>query len=107
NALLRIDGGMNTNATPGVDFTDPNNNVLYGFEQFSTRTPGYNNAANDYAGTYAETVSTTNLSEGYHYITARAFRHRQGGDPAIYQDFKKVVYVDRFRPVSSIESFDG
>lgn len=105
NALLKIDTGLNVNGNGGVDFTDPANDVVYGFEQFvNTRQPGYTSANG--AGTYSQSVDTTNLAEGYHYITARAFRFRNDGGPAVFTDFKTTVYVDRFAPTSEIASFN-
>jgi hypothetical protein len=105
NALLKIDAGLNVNGNANVDFTDPANDVVYGFEQFvNTRLPGYTSVNG--AGTYSQSIDTTNLSEGYHYLTARAFRFRNDGGPAVFTDFKSTVYVDRFAPTSAIDSFN-
>jgi len=58
-----------------------------------------------------QTIDTTQLSEGRHYLTVRAWRHRAsntGGDggPAVYTDFKRTFYVDRLPPNAAIVSFD-
>jgi len=114
-ALIKIDEGMDLNNVAGIDFTVPGD-VAYGFEDFTdTRVPGYiwNGAANvgTGSGTYSQTIDATQLSEGRHFITVRSFRHRDastGGDggPAVFSDFKRVVYIDRVAPESEIVSFD-
>ncbi len=109
NALFKIDEGLNLNGNTGVDFTTPGS-VVYGFEQFvTTRTPGFiagpSGNTGTGTGTYSQTIDTTQLSEGRHYITARAFRERSDGGPAIFTDFKKTIYVDRLPPEPQIVSF--
>lgn len=103
NALLRIDDGFDANNNGHVDYTTPGP-TNYGFEEFTTtHTPGYfTNTGN---GLYAQTIDTTKLSEGMHFITARAYRHRSDGGPAIFTDFKESIYVDRFKPISAVDSF--
>jgi len=114
-ALIKINGGMNLNNVAGVDNTTPGG-VAYGFEDFTdTRIPGYiwNGSTNvgTGSGTYAQTIDATQLNEGRNFITVRSFRQRDaatGGDggPAVFTDFKRVVYVDRVDPESEIVSFD-
>ena len=115
-ALLKIDGGIDVNNLLGVDHVTPGG-VAYGFEEFTgTRTPGYiadgsgGNSGTGF-GTYSQTIDTTQLAEGRHYITARAFRHRDaatGGDggPAVFTDFRRTIYVDRLPPEAAVVSFD-
>jgi alpha-amylase len=113
-AMIRIDGGLNINGVAGIDNTSPGS-VGYGFEEFVTqRAPGYiwNGSSNvgTGIGTYAQTIDTTQLSEGRHYVTVRAFRHRNaatGGDggPAVFTDFRRTVYVDRLPAEAAIVSF--
>lgn len=106
-AVIRINDGMDLNNLAGIDNPTPGS-VAYGFEEFTdTRVPGYTNGGN---GTYSQTIDTSELAEGRHFITVRAFRHRDsgtGGDggPAVYTDFKRAIYVDRFAPESEIVSF--
>jgi alpha-amylase len=103
NALLKIDDGFDANGNGVPDIPSPTS-THYGFENFLTfKSPGFNNANGN--GSYQQTVNVANLSEGMHYLTVRAFRHRANG-PAIFNDFKKVIYVDRLKPVSSIDGFD-
>jgi alpha-amylase len=102
-AVIKINEGMDLNNLPGIDNPTPGS-VAYGFEEFTdTREPGYSNGG---VGIYEQTIDTTQLSEGRHFITVRAFRHRGDGGPAIYRDFKRVIYVDRFAPEAEIVSFE-
>jgi hypothetical protein len=113
-AMIKIDGGINLNNVPGVDHITPGS-VQYGFEEFTTvRSPGfvYSGGANVGTGfgTYTQTIDTAQLAEGRHYVTVRAFRHRDaatGGDggPAVFTDFTKTIYVDRLKPEAAIVSF--
>ena len=116
-ALLRIDEGMDLNSVAGIDNPTPDNDA-HGFEDFTdTRTPGYiydpNSGTNvgSGSGSYSQTVDATQLSEGRHYLTVRAFRHRDagtGGDggPAVFTDFKQAVYIDRLPPEAAVVSFE-
>jgi alpha-amylase len=114
-ALLKIDGGVNVNNSPGVDHVTPGS-VVYGFEEFTdVRSPGYVFSGGTNVGTgfgaYSQSIDATQLAEGRHYITVRAFRHRNaatGGDggPAVFTDFKKTIYVDRLRPEAEVVSFE-
>jgi hypothetical protein len=102
-ALLSIDGALDVNGNGTVDFRTPGA-TNYGFDNFTTvNQPGYTSVDNN--GTFGQTINATNFSEGYHYITARAFRHRNAGEPAIFRDFKQTIYVDRLKPVSDVVSF--
>ncbi len=105
-AFLRIDGGMDLNGD-GHDHIDANNDAgktWFGFEDFHTiNDPGYDaNTSLSGNGTYVQSVTASSLSEGYHYISARAYRQRGDGGPDIYNDFKKVIYVDRLPPSSAL-----
>lgn len=105
NAVLRLDGGVDVNGNGYVDYVTPGS-VVYGFEEFTgVHTPGYGQSSGN--GTYAQTIDATGLSEGYHYVTGRAFRHRNSNEPAIFTDFTQTVYVDRLKPVSAVASFAG
>ncbi|MFI4861127.1 MAG: PEP-CTERM sorting domain-containing protein [Phycisphaerales bacterium JB063] len=102
NALIRINGGIDLNHNGQVDFVTPGS-VAYGFEQFTdTHDPGYFNA--DGNGLYAQTIDTTALPEGMNFITVRAFRHRDDGGPAVYSDFREVIYVDRLAPEAAFDT---
>ncbi|MEX0613423.1 MAG: hypothetical protein WD229_15000, partial [Pirellulales bacterium] len=110
-ALLRIDGGMNLNNLPGIDVTNPAD-VSYGFENFTdTRMPGYvsdgmggNIGPGD--GLYVQNIDATQLAEGRHYVTVRAYRHRNFSGTPVFSDFKRTIYIDRLPPEAAIVSFD-
>ena len=103
NALIKLDGGLDVNGNGHVDFVTPGS-TSYGFENFTgTKSAGYFNSNGN--GTYGQTINTSGLNEGYHYLTVRVFRHRDDGGPSVYQDFKEVLYVDRLKPVSAVDSF--
>jgi hypothetical protein len=102
NALIKIDGGIDVNGK-GL-YTDPST-VQYGFEPFNISQPGYfanNGAGGD--GFYSQTIDTSQLSDGYHYITVDAFRHRDDGGPPVFTDWKQTIYVDLHKPVVSVDS---
>ncbi len=103
-AAIRIDEGMDLNGNNVVDFTTPGT-PTYGFENFTTtNNPGYGSPTGD--GLYEQTIDATELSEGFHFITTRAFRHRTDGGPEVFSDFKRVVYVDLLPPDSAVDSFE-
>ncbi len=114
-ALIKINEGMDLNNVAGYDNPTPGS-VAYGFEDFTdTRIPGYiwSGGANvgTGSGLYSQTIDATQLNEGRNFITVRSFRQRDastGGDggPAVFTDFKRVVYIDRVAPESEIVSFD-
>lgn len=104
NALYKIDGGVDAAGTGFVD-TNPGN-VAYGFQQFTTtHNPGYFSA--DGNGEYVQTINTANLTNGYHYIDVRAFRHRNPGEPPIFTDFKVTIYVDHSPTTTQLVSFNN
>lgn len=55
-------------------------------------------------GEFRQVVDATKLEEGVHFITVRAWRHRTDGGPAVFSDFKRMIYVDRLPPVSRVTS---
>ncbi|HAY78952.1 MAG TPA: hypothetical protein DCY79_04025, partial [Planctomycetaceae bacterium] len=103
NALLKIDQGIDLNATGTVDFTTGD---LAGFEEFVThKQPGYFEVSGN--GQYIQSIDATQLSEGRHFLEVRAFRHREPEEgPPIYSSFRKVFYVDRLQPETAVASFD-
>lgn len=100
-AVFRIDSGFrddNGNGSsysgnPSSDFHPGNTastSPSYGFENFLTQSsPRFGGGS----GTYRQTISAADIGEGYHYITVRAFRHRDAGDP-LFGEFRLVIYVD-------------
>ncbi len=110
-AVLRIDGGMNLNNVSGIDVPNPAD-ISYAFEGFTdTRVPGYiDNGSGGNSGTgtglYIQNIDATQLSEGRHYVTVRAFRRRAVAGTPVFTDFKRTVYIDRLKPESAVVSFD-
>ncbi|MCA9235581.1 MAG: hypothetical protein KDA44_08910 [Planctomycetales bacterium] len=114
-AVLKFDGGIDLNGNAAVDHVAPNS-VTYGFEEFGdVNSPGFvwDGGANigSGSGAFAQTIDATALAEGRHYLTVRAFRHRDaatGGDggPAVFTDFTRTIYIDRLKPEAALVSFD-
>lgn len=108
SALLKVDGGLDVNNNGRVDFTTPND-VSYGFEGFGDKSSplignrNLNSPRGD--GEFRQTIDATRLEEGYHFLESRAFRHRTDNGPAVFSSFKKVVYIDRLKPVSAVADF--
>lgn len=104
NAVLRVNNGVDTNGNGFVDYTTPGS-VVYGFEEFAPgeKSVGFGSPTGN--GWYEKSINATNLPEGYNYLTVRAFRRRADGGPAVFTDFKKVVYLDRVAPPAEFISF--
>ena len=106
-ALLKLDAGRDVNGNGKVDFTEAGS-TAYGFERFRTKSSplvgagGLNAPRGD--GEFRQVIDADKLGEGLHFITVRAWRHRTDGGPAVFSDFKRVIYVDRLPPVSRIDS---
>jgi glycosidase len=106
-AMLRVDAGRDVNGNGKVDFTNPGD-TAYGFERFRGKSspligPGGVGAPRG-DGEFRQVVAASKLEEGVHFLTVRAWRHRTDGGPAVFSDFKRVVYVDRVPPKSRVES---
>ncbi len=103
NAVIRVNNGMDTNGSGSIDFTSPGS-VVYGFEEFSAsdKSPGFSSTSGD--GWYQQSIDATGLPEGYNFVTVRAFRKGVGG-PAVFEDYRSVVYLDRFAPEAELVSF--
>jgi hypothetical protein len=106
-ALLRVDAGVDVNGNNQVDFRSPG--TEYGFERFVTKhSPLIGNHdlnAPRGDGEFRQAVNAARLAEGLHFLTVRAYRHQPAGSPAVFSEFKKVIYVDRSPPVSAFDSF--
>ena len=106
SALLRVDAGRDVNGNGSVDFRTPGS-TEYGFERFVTKNSpliGNRNLASPRGdGEFVQRIDATRLEEGVHFLTARAYRHRTDGGPAVFSDFKRVVYIDRRPPDSAVD----
>jgi alpha-amylase len=104
NAVFSINGGVKADGSGNdlngnglVDYRSPGS-VVYGFEEFTgKKSPLFTGGD----GEFLQTIDATKLVEGYNYLEIRAFRNRPGNEPPVYSSFKKVVYVDRFDPVTN------
>ena len=104
-AMLKLDGGIDINQNGYVDVVTPGE-TTYGFEHFSDKaspligSEGISGPRGD--GEFLETIDTTALSDGLHFLEARAFRHRTDGGPPAFTAWKEVFYLDRIAPPMEI-----
>ena len=104
-ALLRVDAGRDVNGNGAVDFRTAGS-LEYGFERFRTTHrplvgPTLDAPRGD--GVFVQRIDATRLEEGMHFITARVYRHRTDAGPAVFREFRRVVYVDRRLPAVALE----
>ena len=116
-AQFRIDDGRDKDGNVIADVVTPGD-VGYAFSNFTdTSSPGFFNANGE--GVFEQTIDTTQLAEGRHYLTGRVYRHRNpgtftdgdmstsgDGGPAVFTDFREVIYVDLLPPESEVVSFE-
>jgi alpha-amylase len=107
-ALLRLDAGVDVNGNGAVDFRTPGG-TEYGFERFVTKhSPLIGNhdvGAPRGDGEFRQVIDARRLQEGMHFLVVRVYRHQPPGSPAVFNDFKKVIYIDRSPPVAAFDSF--
>ena len=108
NGGKKPDGsGNDLNGDGQVDFRNPADPLTYGFEQFKLNNSplvGGGPGGTAGSGIYRQVIDATKLVEGYNYLEVRAFRSVAAGDPAVYTDFKDVVYVDRVAATSALST---
>lgn len=106
NAAFRINQG----------FVDYNGNGQVDFGAFDVFNPGYELftdvnsplfGSGSSFGLYEEVIDATQLAEGYHYISAIAFRNRPAGTAPLFSDSRKVIYLDRTGPDLEVPDADG
>lgn len=100
NALIKLDGGIDLNHN-GSFGTTPGS-VNYGFVNFADKSSPLWQGGD---GQFIQTVDTTKLSEGMHFIDVIAFRHRDDGGPPVYSEWRQAIYVDLFKPVAIVDSY--
>ncbi|MEO8377174.1 MAG: alpha-amylase family glycosyl hydrolase [Candidatus Sumerlaeota bacterium] len=108
NALIKWNYGINIDGTndPGNPYglfllDIPGSPFLNGYENYATKSPSLNSGGSHTGtGAYSVTVDLTDpaIPEGYNYLTSIAFVKRLDGLPALWQTFRKVIYVDRRAP---------
>jgi len=107
-ACFRIDGGF-PSAGVALDFNDfgggpdfpESDPYIPRFEAFRTQSQPLFGTANA-NGLYRQTIDTSRLAEGYHFIRAVAFRRRPSNTDPLFGDFRRVIYVDRFAPAVTL-----
>ncbi len=101
NAIFKINSGVAINGQNFVSTTP--NAIGYGYLEFQNASPLVGGGT----GLYTEGVKTSDLSQGYNYISVIAFRARSGIDaPPVYTDWTQTIYVDTMLPQSTIMSFN-
>ena len=107
-ALFRMDAGLDLNGNGKVDFGTPGT-TEYGFERFVTKSSplirNHDVQAARGDGEFRQRIDASRLEEGLHFLSVRAYRHQPAGSPAVFSEFRKVIYIDRSPPVSAFDSF--
>lgn len=101
DALFRIDQGFvdwNANGRVDISFLSE---AAPGYERFSdVYEPLFGSVADE--GRYEQRIDTTRLDEGLHYLSVKAFRHRDSGEAPLFREIREVFYVDRLPPEVSV-----
>ncbi len=108
-ACFRIDGGY-PSAGAAVDFNGQNggpdfpdtDSYIPRFESFVTQSSPLATTVGVTNGLYRQTINTSSLNEGIHYIKVVAFRRRPSGTDPIFTEFRAVIYVDRSGPTVAL-----
>jgi len=96
NAMFKINQG----------YTDFNNNgqidhplsdgVAGGYEEFITTNQPL--AAGGASGLYQQTIDSTLLDDGIHYLSVIAFKQRAAGTAPLFREWRQAFYVDNVPP---------
>jgi hypothetical protein len=54
-----------------------------------------------------QAIDAAPLSEGYHYISVIAFRHRDAAEDPLFREFRAVIYLDRSGPAVELADPGG
>lgn len=98
-AIFRINQGyQNFNGVPG-DTLPESSPVDGGYEPFVTQfSPIAGPGGTRTVGTYRQVINTSDLPEGFNYISTLAYRRQLDGTLAIFNEWRRVIYVDRLPP---------
>lgn len=102
NALFAFDQrnqDYNGNGSTDIPTTS---SVIGGYEEFTTLNAPLFGSLNSF-GLYRQEIDATQMSEGLHYLSVIAFRHRPAGTTPIFREVRKVVYIDREPPAVALE----
>lgn len=100
NAVFRVNQGFRDLNGNGVVDIDGNNAVVPGYEQFVTQRQPLAGTSNT-QGVYRQVIQTSQLPEGFNYISVIAFRKRNANEGALFREFRAVVYIDRTGPAAA------
>ncbi|MGV6813588.1 MAG: GC-type dockerin domain-anchored protein, partial [Phycisphaerales bacterium] len=102
NALFAFDQrNTDSNGNGSVDIP-PTSSVIGGYENFETLNAPLFGSGGTF-GLYRQVIDATQMSEGYHYLSVIAFRHRNPGTTPIFREVRKVIYIDRLPPAVELE----
>ena len=105
DALFRIDQGFedwNGNGQVDVSFL---NEVVPGYERFAdVYEPLFGSPGPE--GRYEQTIDLTRLDEGTHYLSVKAFRHRESDEAPLVREWRAVFHVDRLPPAIEVVDVD-
>ena len=97
-AVFRIDQGYSDyNGNGTIDFAY-NAGTSAGYENFRTLVAPAYNGSTATSGHYVQTINAAALSDGYHYLSVLAYRHRPSGYAPIFREWRVPFYVDRTGP---------
>jgi len=99
-AVFRFNRGWQDLNGNGATDQLPPATVDVGYERFLTQfTPISGPSGSNTTGLYRQSIETFRLPEGFNYISVIAYRRRtEAGASPLYNDFRKVIYVDRVPP---------
>ncbi len=106
-AVFRINRGyQDLNGNGSFDQQPPGATVDAGYERFLTQfSPISGPGGTNSTGLYRQIIDTSLLPEGFNYISVIAYRRRtEAGAAPLYNDLRKVVYIDRVAPSARLVS---
>ncbi|MBK7405201.1 MAG: hypothetical protein IPJ41_11355 [Phycisphaerales bacterium] len=97
NALLRFNQGfLDLNGNGSTDFGE-GLGPISGYEQFTTlHEPLFGSGGSE--GRYWQEIRSSDLPEGFNYLSVIAFRHRLAGSDPLFREFRRTVYIDNRPP---------
>ncbi len=103
-AFFRLNGGF-ADYNGNGNFDQPAGLQLDGgYESFLTqRSPISGPGGTGTAGLYRQVINTNQLPEGVNYLNVLCYRRRTDGGLPIFNDFRKVFYVDLLPPQVTLQ----
>lgn len=96
NALFKINAGyVDYNGNGQIDFGG-SSGIVSGYEQFLTLNQPL--SAGGSTGNYRQTIDTTQLDDGVHYLSVIAFRQRPNGTAPLFREWRQPFFVDNIPP---------